>query len=244
MDINIGIQIYTLRSEMSLGYDEVLKRIAETGYKGVEMTYDPDNGKEVGELLKKYSLTATGAHIDIFKAENDMDTVIKFMENIGAKDVIIPWIPDIETEEQTIATAKRIEAIAKKYEPLGYKLGFHNHVTEFSRKFNDKTVIDIFYDEAPSLKFEVDVGWAYAAGADVVAVLNKLGDRLMYIHVKDVDENNKPTEIGSGQTDMKNIIAAAAKLGVKWGIVEQDECVNYKPFDSIKMSWDFLNTKD
>lgn len=244
MKLNIGLQTYTLRDEMLLGYDEVLKRIADIGYKSVEMTYDPNNGKEVGELIKKYSLIATGAHIGIDAIENDFDTVKTFMDNIGAKSIIIPHIGGelIDSEEKTKETAKRFEAAAKKINPLGYELGFHNHVLEFERKFNGKTVIDIFFEQAPSLTFEVDVGWAYAAGADVCAALKKLGKRLSCIHIKDVDENNTPTEIGSGKVDMKSVIETAAALGVKWGIVEQDSCVNYPPFESVKVSCDYIKT--
>jgi len=242
MKMNIGLQIYTLRDEMSLGYDEVLKRIADIGYKSIEMTYDPANGKEVGELLKKYSLTAVGAHIGVNEIENNLETVTNFMDAIGAKSVVIPWTDGVDTEESTIATAKRFEAAAQKLAPMGYELGFHNHVVEFERKFNGKTIIDIFYDEAPSLKFEVDAGWAYAGGADVVAALNKLGNRLAFIHIKDVDEKNTPTEIGSGKVDMQGVIETAAKYGVEWGIVEQDFCVNFPPFESIKVSYDYIKT--
>ena len=244
MKLNIGLQTYTLRDEMHLGYAEVLKRIADIGYKSVEMTYDPKNGEEAGKLIKKYSMIATGAHIGIDAVENDFDTVKGFMDNIGARSVIIPHIGGelVDSEEKTKETAKRFEAAAKKIAPLGYELGFHNHVLEFERKFSGKTIIDIFFEEAPSLKFEVDAGWAYAAGADVVASLKKLGGRLSYIHIKDVDEKNTPTEIGSGKVDMKSVIETAAALGVKWGIVEQDSCVNYKPFDSVKVSYDYIKT--
>ena len=242
MKMNIGLQIYTLRDEMHLGYDEVLKRIADIGYKSIEMTYDPSHGEEVGELLKKYSLVATGAHIGLNEIENNLETVTNFMDNIGAKSVVIPWTDGIDTEEQTIATAQRMEAAAKTLAPLGYELGFHNHTTEYARKFNGKTVIDILFENAPSLKFEVDAGWAYAGGADVVESLNKIGGRLAYIHIKDVDGNNTPTEIGSGKVDMKSVIETAANYGVVWGIVEQDSCVNYPPFESIKVSYDYIAT--
>jgi len=244
MKMNIGMQIYTLRDEMNLGYDEVLKRIADTGYKSIEMTYDPKNGEEVGRLLKKYGLIATGAHIGIDAIENELETVTGFLDNIGAVNAVIPWVADdaIDTAEKTAETAKRFEAAAKKLAPMGYAVGFHNHTVEFARKFDGKTVIDIFFEEAPTLKFQVDAGWAHAAGADVTAVLDKIGARLTSVHIKDVDEKNTPTEIGSGKVDMKSVIETAAKHGVQWGIVEQDFCTNYPPFEAIKISFDYIKT--
>ena len=242
MKINIALQLYTLRDIAALGYDEILQRVAGIGYTGVEMTYEPQKGGELNKLLAKYSLTATGAHIGIGEIENNFDVVAGFMGNIGSNKIIIPWTDGIDSEEQTIATAKRFEAAAQKLAPMGYELGFHNHVVEFERKFVGKNIIDIFYEEAPSLNFQVDAGWAYAGGADVVAALKKLGKRLMCIHIKDVDETNAPTEIGNGKVDMKSVIETAAEIGVEWGIVEQDSCVNYPPFQSVKISYDYIKT--
>ena len=243
MKLEIGLQLYTLRNEIAGGYDEVLKKVAETGYRFVEMTYDPANGAEVGKLLQKYSLSAVSAHIGIGEIENNFETVAKFLSDIGAKCIVVPGIGGIDTEEQTINTAKQLEAAAQKLSAAGYEAGFHNHTSEFSRKFGEKNVIDIFYENAPALKFQIDVGWAFAAGADVPAVLEKLGGRLTStIHIKDVDASNTPTEIGSGRVDWAPVLETAAKHGVKWGIVEQDACINHPPFESVKVSYDYLKT--
>ena len=243
MKLIIGLQLYTVRSEIGLGYDEILKRVAETGYQCVEMTYDPEHGEEVGGLLKKYSLFATGAHVGINEIEDNFDTVIKFIEAIGGKSIVVPGIGGTDTEEKTIATAKRLEAAAQKIISAGYEAGFHNHTGEFTTKYGGKTVIDIFAENAPSIKFQIDVGWAYAAGADVVAELNKLAGRLTSnIHIKDVDDTKTPTEIGSGNVCWGCVIEAASKLGVKYGTVEQDACVNYPPLESVKVSYDYIKT--
>jgi sugar phosphate isomerase/epimerase len=242
--MNIGLQIYTLRDIISEGYDEIFKKVADIGYKGVEMTYSPDQADEVAELLKKYGLVCTGAHISIDELSNNPERAAGFLDKLGSRHMIIPWIDGarIETEEKTIETAKVMEEGAKRAANHGYVLSFHNHTIEFERKFGDRTVMDIFYDEAPSLKFEVDCGWAFAAGVDVVATLNKFGSRLSFIHVKDVDEKGTPTEVGNGKVDMKAVIAEAAKHGVEWGVVEQDSCVNYPALEAVKISFDYIKT--
>jgi len=244
MKINIGLQIYTVREELSLGYDEVFRKVAEAGYKGVELPYAPEHGAEIKELLAKHSLEAVGSHISAEDIESNLEEVKSFADFIGSKIIIIPWIggDSVESYEKTKETAKRFEAIAQKLSAMGYELAFHNHRLEFERKFDGKTVMDIFFEEAPTLKFQIDAGWAYAAGADVCAFLNKFAERLISIHIKDVDENDTPTEIGSGKVDMKSVIDTAAGLGVKWGVVEQDNCINYKPFESIKVSYNYLKT--
>jgi sugar phosphate isomerase/epimerase len=242
--MKIGLQIYTLRAILGEGYEEVLKKVAEIGYQGIEMTYSPNDGYKVAELLRKYGLKCTGAHISMDELINNPGRAAGFLDTLGSRHMIIPWIDGkrIDTEENTIATAKRMEEGARQAADHGYILSFHNHTIEFANKFNGRTVMDIFYDEAPSLKFEIDCGWAYAAGADVTAVIDKFGKRLSYVHIKDVDGNNTPTEIGSGKVDMKAALDTAKKYGVEWGVVEQDACVNYPPLESVKISFDYVRT--
>lgn len=241
MGLNIGIQLYTLRDELSKGYDLVFSTIAESGYKGVEMLYLPDKGDEMADLLKKYSLVATGAHIGIDAIEKNFDVVVGFLGKIKSNKCIIPHISHemIKDYESCAAFSERMEAAAKKLAAENIELGFHNHVIEFEKSIDGKTPIDVFFEVAPSLKFEMDIGWACAAGADIMGYIKKLGDRLQVVHIKDVDDKNTPTEIGNGRVDFKSILP---ELKVEWGIVEQDSCVNYPAFESVKISRDYLRS--
>jgi sugar phosphate isomerase/epimerase len=54
---------------------------------------------------------------------------------------------------------------------------------------------------APEVVLEVDTYWAYAGGADVPALLRRLGDRVVALHVKDGDgslEVERQVAVGSG----------------------------------------------
>jgi len=242
MNMNIGLQLYTVRDVIGKDVEGVIKRVADIGYKGVEFTYSPDQVDMYAEIVKKYSLEVVGAHIGLNEIENNYDTVKNFADKLGFKNIVIPWIADIDTAEKAIATAQKMEAVAQKLKADGYTLGFHNHTVEYLPKLDGKTAIDIFLEEAPSLKHEIDVGWAFAAGANVVEYIKKMGDRVIIVHIKDVDDNKTPTEIGSGNVNMQEILQAAWDAGIKWGVVEQDSCINYEPLESIKVSYDYLLT--
>ena len=66
---------------------------------------------------------------------------------------------------------------------------------------------------APEVVLEVDTYWAYAGGADVPALLRRLGDRVVALHVKDGD--GTPRHEASGRRSAReccrsaDIIAAA-----------------------------------
>ena len=65
-------------------------------------------------------------------------------------------------------------------------------------------------DEAVVL--EVDTYWAYAGGADVPALLRRLGDRVVALHVKDGDgglDTSTQVPVGSGRLPVWDFLAAA-----------------------------------
>ena len=123
-------------------------------------------------------------------------------------------------------------------------LTYHNHALEFL-KLDDKTVLDIIYDESnkQNLQAEIDTYWVQLGGGDPAAWCRKLRGRLPLLHLKDcvgtVDNTSQLCEIGSGNLNFKEIVAAAASAGCKWYIVEQDTCPG-DPFDSLKISFEYI----
>ena len=243
MKMNIGLQLHTIRDELKIGYDEAFKRVAETGYTGIELGYSPDSGDNLIEAMKKHSLTGIAVHMSCGDIENDYDNVKAFVKRADTKIMITGFGEgDLDTIEKSVSCAKQLDELAKKVGQDGYILGCHNHWWEFTERFDGKTVMDIFLENSEVFKFETDIGWAFFAGADVVKYINKLGNRIALVHIKDVTADKKLTEIGSGALNMKAALDAAHNIGVNGGIVEQDDNFAVSPFESIKTSYDYLKT--
>jgi sugar phosphate isomerase/epimerase len=70
---------------------------------------------------------------------------------------------------------------------------------------------------------ELDAGWAWYAGADPVAFLG----RGPLLHVKDFRMRGEHSfcPVGDGAVGFESIVPEAARDGVEWLIVEQDEPV-------------------
>ena len=63
------------------------------------------------------------------------------------------------------------------------------------------------------------------------------------LHLKDMTmgpDGVRMAEIGEGNLNWPAILAAAKDAGVQWYCIEQDDCYERDPFDSLKISLDNL----
>jgi sugar phosphate isomerase/epimerase len=96
--------------------------------------------------------------------------------------------------------------------------------------------------------FIVDTYWLQFGGVDPAEFIRSLGKRAMMVHFKDYSINPNKNfivemcEVGEGNLNWDEIIKACDEAGSLYALVEQDIC-NRDPFESMKMSYDYLNTK-
>src|SRR4029453_9344949 len=88
---------------------------------------------------------------------------------------------------------------------------------------------------APEVVLEVDTYWAYAGGAEVPALLDRLGDRVVAMHIKDGDgtlDTKAQVAVGSGSLPVWDFIAAAPDA---LRVVELDDTQG-SVLDAVRMS--------
>ena len=140
--------------------------------------------------------------------------------------------------------ADRFNKAGEVYYKNGIILTYHNHNCEF-KKINGELVLDLIYNNTNPkyLQGEIDTYWVQSGGCDPIEWCKKLSGRLPLLHLKDYKINAESQivfgEIGYGNLNWKSIVSEAEKSGCEWFIVEQDVCPG-DPFDSLKMSYDYL----
>jgi sugar phosphate isomerase/epimerase len=85
----------------------------------------------------------------------------------------------------------------------------------------------------------VDTYWAYAGGADVPALLARLGERVVALHIKDGDgtlDTSKQVPVGSGVVPVWDIISAAPEA---LRVVELDDSET-DLLEAVRASREFL----
>lgn len=176
---------------------------------------------------------------------------IKLAPNPGEGFRVITRIAQAMTEDHWKRMAGEFNDIGRKLKAEGIAFGYHNHNFEFV-KLGDRTGFDILIAETdPALvAFELDIGWAAAAGLDPAATFNRNPGRYFLAHIKDIKASTQPnfnvqmdpTEVGSGRLDWKTILPAAYKAGVRKFFVEQEAPFAFPRLESAAKGFGYLNS--
>jgi sugar phosphate isomerase/epimerase len=240
--MSYSLQLYTLRNAISEDLPGTIKKVAQIGYTQVEPYNFVATAKELGAALKENGLTAPSGHAPLMS--QDQDEIFAAAKELGITTVIDPFLPaeHWQKAEDIQATAAKLNAAAKKGAEYGIRVGYHNHAWELESTIEGRTALEYFESLLDSeLVLEVDTYWAAVGGQDPVELLQRLGDRVKFIHIKDgpLNKDNKAQQpAGQGKVPVMDVIAAAKSLEV--GVVEFDDYAG-DIFEGITQSLSFLD---
>jgi inosose dehydratase len=153
--------------------------------------------------------------------------------------------------------ARGLETVADLCARIGVRIVFHNHVgTYIETEPELSRLLDMTDRKRVGLCF--DVGHMLFGGGDIMRVMERYGDRVGYVHLKDVDLDILDrcrreslgfhdalrlgifTEFGSGGMDFQRFFEALeARQYTGWIIVEQDT-TRKTPLESAKINREYL----
>lgn len=251
MDKRIGAQLYTVCKSIQTikDFDESCKKIKEMGYQIIQISGTPLAAADMKPIVDKYNLKVVVTHKDYEVFRDNPERIIDYNKTLDCELCGISYMPKNyrESSESVSEFIAGMNQAAEKLRKEGLYLGYHNHAFEFT-KMDGKFMMDRLIEETDpeNVKFIVDTYWLQFGGMNPESFIRKLGKRAVAVHFKDlkVDKNNKVemAEIGEGNLDWDAIIQACEEAGTKWALVEQDVCQR-NPFESLKMSYDYLKTK-
>ena len=232
----LGLQLYSLRAELAKDVPGTLRQVKAWGFDEVE-TFGMF-GAEIAAELKAAGLKVRAMHIGYDRLEKDLAGVLRDADAVGASTVLNPYLPHDRakrqaTREDILKAAGDFAKWSKECRAAGKRFGYHIHGHEFGPA-PEGTLFDVLAKEAgPDLGFEADVYWVTAGGADTIALMNKYPGRFWYTHLKDMAKGVDPRSdaarkeesnvvLGTGQIDIKGIVAAGAKGGIEMHIIEDE----------------------
>lgn len=221
-----AVQLYTLRG-LDATLPELLAMVGSTGLDGVEFAgLDGSAPARVAAALEGADLSVAGAHVDATDLERDAGAVTDPYRRVGTDALVVPYLPgDCFADREAVArTATRLSELAGTVADRGFEFCYHNHDHEFAVVDGRPAWERLVEGTPPAVGYELDVGWARAAGRDPAALLDRYGDRIPLVHLKDVDvESGRPVELGDGDVDLAACLRAAGDAGVDWVVYEHDD---------------------
>jgi sugar phosphate isomerase/epimerase len=261
----LGLQMFTL-GRAGGNLDEALPKVKAAGYDQIEFAgYGNKTAQEIRALLDQSGLTSPSNHARNLFTDEGLKQAIADAKVIGHKYLIVPSLPfnrpaspppqgtgqqpanaprtntePTYTLEQAKEFALSFTRIGQACSDAGIAFAFHSHQVEWKPVTGGDVMMEIFMQETdPKLvNFEIDLGWAVAAGVDPLVYFKKYPGRFKLFHLKDITPDKKPCVIGEGTIDFVPLLAASKKAGAEFFIVEQDMAPD--PFNNIAASSKFL----
>lgn len=245
MAMSIGLNLFSVFKELNEDYFGTLEKVAEMGYKNVELISSNFSTGErytktfsvpvIKKKLDDLGLHAFAAHEGVAPGkaliDGDWDRIIEENAELGCSSIVMP-MAFINSREDTLQTAKDLNAIGEKCNAAGLDFYYHNHAHEFKR-VGDQSLFDLLLENTDPnyVKFELDLVWVTRGGYDPIALLETLGARCDMIHQKDLGLHVNPVNIFSaisGQEDIdtmqiyKQVVKPTDFVNLGTGIVDFD----------------------
>ncbi len=252
--MKLGAQLYSLNKFVKTPEElkATMLKCKEIGYENVQFSSVPNMGAEVWKKISdETGMEIVCTHSPFDRIINDTDALIEEHKIFGCPVIGLGWMPNEyhDSWENFSKCLPLFEAAVAKIEAAGLHFGYHNHAFEFD-KFTDADfcMMDYIIDKLPEWYIILDTGWVKFAGADQVALIERIGGRrLQCIHFKEfksadkTDLFNNICTCGEGFSDFASIVAACKKVGVENVLVEQDNASDKEdPFGEMKKSYDHL----
>src|SRR5690349_18283418 len=89
----IALQLYTVRDLTAQDMAGTLRRLAEIGYKAVQLAgYGNSSPEEIRRVLDECGMRASSAHVDLQRWE-DPEAVFEELETLGCSHAVVPFLP-------------------------------------------------------------------------------------------------------------------------------------------------------
>ena len=237
MNTKYGLQLYSVRDITKEDLGSAIKQVASLGYSFVEFAgFFGNSAEDVKAMLSEAGVTISGTHspLDDLRPTKLADT-IAYHKAVGNPYYIIPG-----ADLSTLAKIEDFANVVNNARPIlaaeGIRLGYHNHSREFEIMPWGSTIHSEL-ERRTDIDFEIDTYWAWNAGVDPIAILERLGGRVKVIHVKDGFAGGKGKALGEGDAPVKAVVEYAKAKGITMvvesetldptGILEVGRCIDY-----------------
>jgi inosose dehydratase len=220
---------------------EAIEDIASIGFPGIQLRSNVlkefgDRPAALRDLLAKHRLTfvalsSGGVDIDPALEARVIDEHTRNARFVHDAGGMYLQVTDQRPKDRAIGRddmvrlGRLLTQIGKRTADLGVPLGYHNHMGTIGEK---PDAVDRILEAADPryVKLELDVAHYHQGGGDPVRAIRRYGDRLLFLHLKDVESvpnSYRFVELGRGKVNLRGVLDALKDVKFRgWVIVELD----------------------
>ena len=226
------------------GVKAAFRKMKEIGYQTVQLSAICEmDAAELKSISEQTGLPIVTTHTPPARILNDTDAVIAEHKLFGCPEVGIGAMPaeyqgSIEGVRKFIAD---YTPAMKKIRAAGLRFAYHNHAFEFE-DLGGTNAYEVLIKEMPELFFIVDTYWLRYAGQDVLKTIERLKDRIVSVHFKDMagEPKGKICPCGDGCIDFLPIMQLCDALHIPEALVEQDNAPETDSYECMAKSFKAL----
>lgn len=263
----LGLQLWSVNDELKRDLTGTLRRLGQLGYREIELAgLHGHSPAAFWAAASAARLRPIGAHYAMADLLTEPGRCIGEARDTGATWLVAaspkparPLAPGVDwlsamraamTPDAWRRNADALNTLAAKAKAADLAFAYHNHPIEFARYGAERGIDIILARTDPNLvKWELDVAWAVAGGADPVALLREHADRIRLLHLKGLHARPIPGGYGTnfatgviGQDDVIDwpAVFAAARGSVRHAYVEQEPPHRVPAFTALASCRDAL----
>jgi L-ribulose-5-phosphate 3-epimerase len=168
------------------------------------------------DVLDAHGLSV--ASYQVYAPEEHLERACTLAAGLRAS-TLSGWVP--------VADA-RLPSLLERH---GLAFGLENHPEPTPQTMLDRI------GGVPRVGVCVDTGWFATQGYDPARAIEELGDRVVHVHLKDVQHEGEPHETcrwGDGIVDVQACVRALQRIGFDGVVAVEHEPETYDPSDEIR----------
>lgn len=248
--MNFGVQTFTIRKAQKKDIEKSYLPLIKMGISELEVAridFNEKNADEIWAIMGNHNIRPVSIQVKPKYVFGDPESVIRFCKTTGCKNVVISQLPFscvLGDEEKFYSFIAKLDGQYELYEKEGITLAYHHHNWEYIKLSNGNTRMDELLSKTKKIKFVHDTYWTARCGIDPAKQIDRFGDRLLGIHLRDLGFSKKlidvvphDTWVGGGVIDFKSVLSAAKKVGCEYFVIEQN---SKDPYSDIEKSYNYL----
>lgn len=241
---------------------QAIDDISGLGFRGIQLRTSAvarwgGAPQELRDLLAARGLTLVAlssglVHLDPAKEADDLALHLRHAGFLSDAGGLYLQVVDERPAGRSPADAdfrrmgRLLTEIGRRTADLGIPLGYHNHMGNLGQAPEEVAMV-LDGADPRFLKLELDIAHYRQAGGDPAEAVRRHADRLLFLHIKDVESpvpgggpsSYRFVELGRGMVNLPAVFAALAEVKFNgWAVVELDR--SETPKESAAISRKYL----